>query len=357
MEESVIREGARRSQSVLSLVGGRDDASSVFEEEVVTAFVDKLKVGIDVPNYPQFRDMNEMYFEKIRGIEKQQGGYMAMETPTAKSGSSIEEVDVLKSNASRIMDLSGVDRVRVKACVTGPYTLASFFNLKTPGLFEGLGSALAEITSRSLFNNRRGELALLCIDEPVLGFLNDPMLDYGSDGREALIRAWDKICRTASSKGVETSMHLHNTSDDVYWNVEHLDMLESHVVDPLYSQNATKRRLEETDKRLKASISVTIFDTLIENHLRASGVEKEVQQKVGDTWTEINHGRLDPFIFMEEQSLLLRRLEGIVEKFGEERVPYAGPECGMSSWPTYETAMEGLRRTSGAVQQLNERGA
>jgi hypothetical protein len=47
--ESIIWDGARRSQTLLSLVSGSDEASEIFEEEVVTAFADKLKAGIDIP--------------------------------------------------------------------------------------------------------------------------------------------------------------------------------------------------------------------------------------------------------------------------------------------------------------------
>jgi 5-methyltetrahydropteroyltriglutamate--homocysteine methyltransferase len=354
VEESVIRDGARRSQTFLSLVSGSDEPSEVFEEEVVNAFADKLRAGIDVPNYPQFRDMNEMYFELIRGVEKAEGGYVALGTPTARPGSTIPEVAVIKRNTSRIKDLTSVDRVRVKACVTGPYTLASFFPGKSPGLFEDLGRSLAEIVSRSFFDSKNGELALVCIDEPVLGFLNDPLLDYGSEGRESLRRAWGEICLAATSRGVETSMHLHDTSDDLFWDVERLDMVESHMDDPLYTLEATRRRLEETDKRLKASIAVTLFDKLIESHIMREGWTGEAQQRIGEIWTEIRHGEVDPFMFIDEAALMVKRLSKVVDRFGSERVPYAGPECGFGGWPSYDSAMECLRRVSDTVRRFNK---
>ncbi|MDH5792270.1 MAG: hypothetical protein OEZ44_08775 [Candidatus Bathyarchaeota archaeon] len=356
-EASKIWEGARRTLTLLPMLGvAEGDAVKVFEEEVVGAFADKLRMGIGVPNYPQFRDMNEMFFELIRGIERGEAGYATLRTPSAKPGASIPEVDALKRNASRIRDIAGVDRVRVKACVTGPYTLASFFQAKSPRLFEDLGDALAAIVSRTIFSNRHGELALLCIDEPVLGFLNDPLLDYGSEGRESLRRTWDNICLAAASRGLETSMHLHDTSDDLFWDVEHLGIVESHIGDPLYAQEATKRRLEEKDKRLKASIAVTLFDNLIEDHLRREGFEGDVQQRIGDVWTEIRRGSADPFEFIDEPALLMKRLRSVVERFGAERVPYAGPECGLGGWPTYDSAMECLRRVARTLEDFNKQG-
>jgi 5-methyltetrahydropteroyltriglutamate--homocysteine methyltransferase len=356
-EESKIWEGARRALTLLPMLGvAEGDAVEVFEEEVVGAFADKLRMGIDVPNYPQFRDMNEMFFNLIRGIEKGEAGYSTLRTPSAKPGASIPEVDVLRRNASRIKDIAGVDRVRVKACVTGPYTLASFFQAKSPRLFEDLGGVLAAIVSRTIFSNRHGELALLCIDEPILGFLNDPLLDYGSEGRESLRRAWDGICHAAASRGIETGMHLHDTSDDLFWDVEHLGIVESHVGDPLYDQEATKRRLEEKDKRLKASLAVTLFDNLIEAHLRREGFEGDVQQRIGDVWTEMSRGSANPFEFIDEPALLMKRLRSVVERFGAERVPYAGPECGMGGWPTYDSAMECLRRVALTLKDFKKQG-
>ena len=151
-------------------------------------------------------------------------------------------------------------------------------------------------------------------------------------------------------------MHLHDTSDDIFWAVDSLQLAESHVGDPLYTLASTKRRLEETGKRLKASIGMTLFDDLIEARLKAEGVTGEIQQKVGDVWTEIRHEKVDPTIFVEEAGLMAKRLDAIVEEFGPENVPYAGPECGMGGWPAYEYAMEGLRRVSEAVAKHSKQG-
>ena len=356
VEESAIYEGARKSGSLLSLVGVSDESSKLFEEEVVAAFTDKLKAGLTVPNYPQFRDMNEMFFELLRGMEKTEAGYVALRSITAKPGSSIPEVDVLRENASRIRDETGVESLRVKACVTGPYTLASFFQGKNAKLFEDLGHSLADIVSRSIFDTRHGEVALVCIDEPVLGFLNDPLLDYGSEGREALVRAWEEICIAATSRGSEASIHLHDTSDDLFWEVEHLSLIQAHIGDPLYSQDATSRRLEETGKRLKASIFHNQFDTLIEADIKARGVEDDLQQRVGDTWTQIKKGEVDPMVFLEDVEVGLKRLRKVIERFGVENVPMVGPECGLAGWPSYDTAMECLRRTAEAAKLFDSKG-
>ena len=348
-----FREGARSSQTILPALGIGGDSYRAFEEEVVGGFIDKMKAGIDTPNYPQLRDMNEMFFELFRGVERTGGQYAATSKIEARPSSAIPEVSILKRNLSRIRDATGSSRVPVKACITGPYTLSAFFPMRDPGLIEQLGGELAKITANSLFKARGGEVRMLCIDEPTLGFLNDPLLDYGSRGRDSLRGAWEEICSAASSRGVETSIHLHDTSDDLFWEVEHLDMIESHVGDPLYELEKTKRKLEETDKALKASVAITLFDNLISNQLVSQGLSGEISQQVGDVWTDIRHGRADPRDFMESPELLEKRLSVIVARFGEERVPYACPECGLGGWPDYETAIECLRRVSEVVKEFN----
>jgi 5-methyltetrahydropteroyltriglutamate--homocysteine methyltransferase len=352
VEEKAIYDGAKRSGSLLSLVGVSDDSVQTFEEEVVTAFIDKLSAGLTVPNYPQFRDMNDMFFDLLRGIKKTEAGYVALKTVSAIPEATISEVDVIRENSSRIRDIAGIEKTKVKVCVTGPYTLASFFQGKNAKLIRDLGQALSDVVYRTAFSSRYSEVVLVCIDEPVIGFLNDPLLDYGSDGREALRSAWEEICGAASSKGASTSIHLHDTSDDMFWEVKQLDLIQAHIVDPIYVQEATKRRMEETGKRLKASIFATQFDNLITNSLKRKGLKGNLQQHVGDIWTQIGRKRVDPMTFLEGIDVGVKRLSNVVERFGAENVLMAGPECGLGSWPSYETAMECLRRTAEAVKVI-----
>jgi 5-methyltetrahydropteroyltriglutamate--homocysteine methyltransferase len=357
--EDIIRRGARASQTLLPLLisGAGSEDLHTFEEELIGAFVDKLRAGIDTPNYPQFRDMNEMFFDLMRGVEKGAGGHVAVRPPTAMSGASIPEVDIIKRNASRISDLLEGEPFNLKVCVTGPYTLASFFRIRDAKLIRDLGRAVAEIASRSLFEARKARVAMLFVDEPVLGFLNDPLLDFGSEGRMALLDAWEGICRVASARGTETGIHLHDTSDRLFWDVEHLNVVESHVDDPLYTSDAVKARLDETDKRLKASVCTTIFDDLIAERLRAEHGEGDTQQRLGETWSAIRRGLVDPFTFLEDQELIQSRLRRVFARFGTDRVPYAGTECGLSSFPTYECAIECLRRVTVAVERYNSTSA
>jgi methionine synthase II (cobalamin-independent) len=193
------------------------------------------------------------------------------------------------------------------------------------------------------------------VDEPVFGFLDDPMLDQGSEGREELLRAWEQICYTAKSKNVQSCIHLHNTSNQLYWQIKSLDIIESHVNDSLYTAQRTRTLLEKKDKFLKASIATTSLDTLIRNAIQKNGVtdETSINAQVGETWTAIQKEQRSPMDFLESVEVMTRRLKKIANQFGENRVLWAGPECGFQSFPTYSSAVECLRRTSLAVKNVN----
>lgn len=354
-----LNEGATIYTSILPLLRGPDNpkvqASRIFEEKVLQVFSDKLRAGVDIPNYSQFRDMNLMFLEMMEGIERGEKGYRRTKKITLKPEAALPEVEALRRNASRLRQETGEERIRIKICVTGPYTLSTNFERRDASLFTELGDSLAEILSKAIFKGRDAEVALVAFDEPVLGFLSDPLLDFGSDGREALLRAWKGICHAAAARGVETAFHLHNTSDDLFWSVDDLKIVESHVDDPLYSSEKTRRMLEERDKLLKASLCVTQFDKLIMQRLQAEGPAtsgQSLEERLAQVWRTIQRGEVNPTDFIESSDLMLKRLDQIVDRFGEERVPYAGPECGLMSFPTYQCALECLTRVSKAIKNF-----
>ena len=333
-----------------------DSAVNFFEEKVVNSFVDKLKAGVDVPNYPQFRDMNEMFFEMIGGVEGVGGRYLETNPLSVQAGKrQIPEVLVIRRNSQHISEKIG-GSFEVKVCITGPYTLSSFFNYRDHGMFNRLAGVLSAILESNMYSDKHSKVSLVALDEPVFGILDDPLLDFGSEGRESLLKAWNSIFTKARSNKVQTLLHLHNTSDHLFWDTQHLQIIDSHVGSPLYESGETRRKLETTDKLLKASISVSDFDTLIRNRLIASPrqklTESKLNEEVAAVWKAINDRTLDPAVFLEERSSITKRLDTIVRRFGVERVPYAGPECGFASHPTYQCAIAYLKRISTVINRF-----
>ncbi len=56
---------------------------------------------------------------------------------------------------------------------------------------------------------------------------------------------------------------------------------------------------------------------------------------------------------LEELEQIKKRLADIIGFFGENRVPYAGPECGLKGFPTYQSAIECLKRVAKAAKSPN----
>jgi len=331
-----------------------DDSVRYFEKRVIEGFLNKVEAGMDVPNYPQFRDMNEMFLEMMQGVEKVKGGYVETGILSIKEGKgAIPEVIAIKKGSQEIWERMGKP-FKMRICVTGPYTLSSLFLYKDREIFSRLGDMISKIVESNVFKEKHGSVSLVAVDEPVFGLLDDPLMDRGSEGRENLRRAWESIFRKATSKGVQTCLHLHNTADELFWEVESLHVIESHANDPIYHAKRTIELLESADKFLKASIGVVDFERLVRESVVTTLPKKMseiiVNERVAEAWKNITNGKLDPKLFLENDKSMGERLTEILNRFGTERVPYAGPECGLKGFPTYECALECLKRISGVVR-------
>ncbi|MFH1328001.1 MAG: hypothetical protein ABIH76_04015 [Candidatus Bathyarchaeota archaeon] len=333
----------------------RSPTSSYFTEKIIQGLIDKVNSGIDIPTYPQYRDMNEMFSEMIDGAVKTEGGYrIEGELSPKLRQSHIAEIDTLRLNSKKLSEkLSGT--VGIRMCITGPYTFSSIFTYQGSELFTILAELLAKIVRENIFKDKHAEVCFLSLDEPLLGVVDDPRLDFGSEGRDLLVEAWETIFYEAKSRGLETSIHLHNTGQDLFWQVGSLGVIESHVDDPFYTSSQAKKTLEETDKHVKASISTTNFDKLIEQSIKKSSSQAtSAEEMVGEYWKGIKRGEINPTSLFEDTPLIEKRLKKTIEHFGVERVLYAGPECGLKGFPNYGCALEYLKHTSQAIKNVNK---
>jgi len=332
-----------------------NDASSYFCSEVITSFIDKAQTGINIPYYPQFRDMNSMFLELIDGIEKLKKGYVESKHVSLRTtGVSVPEVKVIKENSRRISGQLN-HSFELGICVTGPYTLSSQFAVRDTGLFLRLGRLISQLIENTVFSNKHGRVSLISVDEPIFGFLNDPLIDPDSEGRENLREAWELITNTskAKSNSAQTCIHLHSTSDKLFWEVESLDIVEAEMKNFLYQSKDTKKLLEAYDKFLKATTCTADFDELIREKAATSNQRNaDINQKIKENWEKILNGQLNPTSFLEDTALIRKRVLDIANRYSQERVPYASPECGLRGYPTYECALECLRRVALATRSI-----
>ncbi|MBT8171280.1 hypothetical protein KJN74_00210 [Candidatus Bathyarchaeota archaeon] len=339
-------------------INNKDESVKYFEINIVKSFLNKIRTNIEVPNYPQFRDMNDMFISMIDGIEKIDSGYIEIKTPSLKKQNCrIPEVMVIEQNSKKIYEQSE-KYFQLRICITGPYTLASFFPYKDEATFTRLGNVISEIVDNNLFSNRYGKTTLVSIDEPLFGLIDDPLIDFGSKGRETLLKAWEKIFQKIKSKNAQTMIHLHSTTNHLFWDIPSLLIIDSHVDDPFLDMKKTGELLELKDKFLKASITVNDFDILIKKKIISNSkkklAESIVNEKIANVWKGIKQGKIDSEQFLEPIGIMSSRLTTIVNRFGMNRVLYAGPECGLMGYPLYENALECLKRVSTTVKNFRE---
>jgi len=321
-----------------------------FEKIVLDYFIGKLRAGLDVATYPQLRDMCYMFLDDLEGLIKFDGKYAAVEAIKPKR-KSIPEVDVVFKHSKEIFEAVGKS-FSMRVCITGPYTLAFFLIEPSPEQILSLADALFQIAEKSLQQSRYGSVEVLSLEEPLLGVVDDPRLDYTGEWSETLLKAWDKILYAASTRSVVCAMHLHNTSNSIFWNLDRLDVIEAEADDQIFRSEKTKSLLEKYGKRLKASICSTNLDKLAEKAAdripRYSSLTKE--QRVGQIWADIRRGREDPAILLESEDEIRSRLKHIVSLIGLEKVPYAGPECGLKGFFSLDVALLYLKRCCDVVK-------
>ena len=332
-----------------------DESSKYFEEILLENFIDKIKIGVDVPNYPQFRDMNEMFLSVIDGLEKVDTGYFETKNLSLKTHKHlIPEILVLEKNSQLIQEKTG-SPFEFRVCVTGPYTLASLFPYRDERIFMRLGNVISQILETIFFSNRNGKISLVSVDEPLFGLMDDPLIDFGSEGKENLQKAWETIFYKIKSMNIQTMLHLHSTANPLFWDTQYLDVIDTHVNDPLHQMKKTGEMLESKDKYLKASITINDFDLLIKQWIISHSqnkvlTESAINEQIAKAWNQIKNGTIDPNIFLDSVETMKARIANAVNRFGADRVLYAGPECGLKGYPTYKNALECLHRVVVAIK-------
>ncbi len=271
-----------------------------FEKMVSDTFIDKINSGIDVPCYPQYRDMitqftrfyeiHEGYFASIPEDLLTDQGYNPRYT-------FIAEVEVLKKYSKEICERTGKERVDFKICITSPLDLS--FRVPTEFLVSMAKNAIAD----SKYLRTR----IVTLDIPSFGYLMvvDRTLESCRDFFDGV---------KATGKDVEAALHLHSGNHRDFLEIESLDILEIHS-EILESPPILKKELESYDKFIQAGIASTS-----------------------------NLQELEPLGVLEG------RAKRAADLFGD-RVRYLSSDCALKGLPSYEMALQTLRNVSRVAQE------
>lgn len=297
-----LPDGVSREMVQIAFESGRFDQISGYLED---AMQQKIDAGIEVPNYPQFQDMNRQFLRFIVDPSSTVEPFV-VKNEAAK----IVELELLEDFARRYEERG--ERMKVRACVTGPVELC----LREFGssIYEDVLMNFSRSVNSFLKNCRmkNADVITVSIDEPSIGIypLNISM--------DAIIRSLE-----VASSGIDADVQIHLHAPVAYetiCEVEGIDVIgvES-ASDPSHLDFLRKDVLESYDKFLRIGISRT------------------------------DYLRMDDPIGSERAEVIADRLRNAYRKFGE-RIKYVGPDCGLGTWPSQRMAFSLLKNTSDGVK-------
>jgi 5-methyltetrahydropteroyltriglutamate--homocysteine methyltransferase len=299
-----------------------------------SAMQQKIDAGVHVPTYPQFRDMNQMFLEIINDESAQEEPLIVR-----KEKAKILELSALEDVGAQYLKKTG-NKLNVRVCVTGPLELylSQFGGTAYKDILNAFATSIDRFIANSIENAKQFKIATISIDEPSIG-INPQIMFNDTDIIEALTIA----SRTSGLNKIDTQIHLHSPLHyKLICRVPSISIIGvEFAANPSYLDLIDKKDLEDHDKFLRIGVSRTdIF-----------GMAAVLNEKYGtNVWKDTS--RLEEIVTeMETPGTITKRLHKAYSIFGG-RIKYAGPDCGLGSWPSQELAFKLLKNTCIGIKEL-----
>ena len=276
---------------------------------------EKIRAGVEIPTYPQLRDMIRMFMDPIKDPDMTESPFL------------------IRREKAEILELQAVPPgQKVRVCVTGPVEL--YISAFGATGYTDILYTLAESVSRFLeWAKEEGKMAIASLDEPSLG-LNSNIIFSEEEIQEALEIA-SRPCQ-----GMHCEVHLHSPLyAELCAHVSGIDILgvES-AAHPDYLKLIEREVLEDTGTYLRAGIARTDIFSL--------SAQLNDRYKV-NLWEDLP--RLEREITSLESPLIMKsRLDQAYAQFGD-RLIATGPDCGLGPWPSQELAGSILGNCAAAI--------
>jgi 5-methyltetrahydropteroyltriglutamate--homocysteine methyltransferase len=278
----------------------------------------KSRAGVEVPTYPQFRDMIRMFMDCIENPDHVESPYL------------------IKREHARIMELLAVaPGQEVRVCVTGPVELyiSAFGATHYPDILNYLAESVARFLDKARSD---AKMAVASRDEPSLGLSSNVI--FSEDEILQALEIASEPCR-----GMDCEVHLHSPLyAQACARVPGISIIgiES-AAHPDYLQLIDRKALEETDSYLRAGIART--DIL--------SMSARLNETLGtNLWNDMK--RLEKEILeLESPQVMRKRLDKAYARFGD-RLRATGPDCGLGSWPSQDLAGRILSNCAAAVRSF-----
>lgn len=297
----------------------------------------KMNAGVQIPNYSQVRDMNEQFLRPMRDENCTDGPFNLREECAG-----IVEMEALDFYCQRIREKTG-EKPAVRMCVTGPTELylKEFGGAPYVDIYQLFAEDVNLFVKKAIKDMKNCRIATVSIDEPSIGI--NPELGLPAD---EIVAALTAAGRDAAKSGADVEIHIHSP---LYYELacqaETINVIgmES-AATPSYADMIDKKILSDYDTYVRAGITRTdIFSmvgTLNEKYGGNVWEKPEIMQEIVTT--------------IETPETAEKRLEKLFGVFGD-RIKYAGPDCGLGSWPSQELAAALLKNTGIAINSFNQK--
>ena len=309
-----------------SAVNGRDLRADAFLWEnfgkvTLDAFKKKCQTGLDVINYPQQYDGIRQISDVIH-IAMEKGTFLV-----EMQDAILPEVALICSEAKNLSeDIGG--KIRLRVCLFGPMEqyLKEMGTVAYGDVLDGYAETIRRFAKNSVLDSKYVKTEVVSIDEPSFGFL-----DVAAE-KEKLI---DVLNKAFDFSGAVRQIHLHSSTRLAdCLRVKNIDAVSFEgAASPRNVEAVSKRMLDEADKQIRVGVSRTDIDTIIAE-LNDSGISKPTAAQM-----------------VESEETIRKTFFAAKEKFGE-RLAFAGPDCGLGSWPSQEAALLLLKMTAAAIKSV-----
>jgi 5-methyltetrahydropteroyltriglutamate--homocysteine methyltransferase len=307
-----------------AIINGKDLEEDLFVKEifcdiVVESFKRKLDAGLDVVNFPQaFSGLRQVGDAVHAAMEK--GSFVVDERQAF-----LPEIYVLNKHAKELNEQYG-KKIQLRVSIFGPIEqyLHEVGATVYPDVLEGFAQTINMFAKNCVLNSKYIETKVISIDEPSLG--HSPFTGTPEQIQATLEKAF-------SFNGPIRQIHLHFASG-IYdlLAVKGLDVLSFEYAASPKNINAVSRdMLEGADKQIRVGIARTDIDA-IWSELYEKGITEPKAEQI-----------------VEPMEAMQKRYRFAKDKYGE-RMTFTGPDCGLGSWPSQDSAALVLKRAVEAAK-------
>ena len=333
LPEGADRDKIRETASKIAAGEAPGPQKASFDLIVADMMQKKIDAGIMRPNYPQVTDMIGFYRRLMEGYAEDGEPWLVR-----KKNAVIPELFAIDSAGKRFFKETG-EPLRVKVCVSGPLELY----LKCAGgvveedLLMNVAKSISRFIENSLIDTTYMKTPYISIDEPSLGL--NPNLAFDPD---VLADAWEAAVKKSGTRDVMMHLHSVNAVDTLY-PVRKINVIGvEYAASPGALDLLDRREIESCDKFLRVGVARTDIMRMV----------PEYNQKYAtDIWKTKDYSGLTGK--MENVKNIAKRLENAYDLFGD-RIRYAGPDCGLGSWPGQDAAYAILKNAADAISAFNE---